>query len=221
VIVLESVSKTYPGGRGGTKALDTIDLTIGKNEFVVLRGPSGSGKTTLLVLIAGMLRPSRGEIKVDGERLSELSANQKAHFRAHNIGFIFQTFHLIPYLNVVENVALAAVEAEDASTSVEALLDRLGLGEKYRSLPAELSAGEKQRTAVARALINQPRIVLADEPTGNLDPDSARTVLSYLSDFHKQGGTVVVASHNDLADSFATRVVELEKGRISRVRNCR
>ena len=115
---------------------------------------------------------------------------------------------------------MSVVEAEDDTTRVEALLDKLGLGEKYRSLPAELSAGEKQRTAVARALINQPQIVLADEPTGNLDPDSARTVLSYLSDFHKQGGTVVVASHNDLADSFATRVVELEKGRIAGVKDC-
>jgi len=214
VITLESITKSYQGEQGHTLALDAIDLTIDKNEFVVLRGPSGSGKTTLLVLIAGMLRPSQGEILVDQQKLSAMSAEQKARFRSRNIGFVFQMFHLVPYLNVVENVTLAAVGGESDTAKAEALLNKLGMGEKTRSLPSELSAGEKQRTAVARALINEPQIVLADEPTGNLDPDSARLVLSYLSEFHRQGGTVVVASHNDLADGFADRVVQLQKGRI-------
>ena len=214
MITLESVSKSYQGAQGRTVALDAIDLKIDRSDFVVLRGPSGSGKTTLLVLIAGMLRPSQGEIIVDQQKLSEMSAERKARFRARNIGFVFQMFHLVPYLNVVENVTLAALGGEVDTLKAKALLNKLGMDEKAKSLPAELSAGEKQRTAVARALINQPQIVLADEPTGNLDPESARMVLSYLSDFHRQGGTVVVASHNDLADSFANRVVELRSGRI-------
>ncbi len=214
MITLESVSKSYQGAQGRTVALDAIDLKIDKHDFVVLRGPSGSGKTTLLVLIAGMLRPSQGEIIVDQQRLSEMSAERKARFRARNIGFVFQMFHLVPYLNVVENVTLAAVGGEADTLKAEVLLNKLGMGEKGNSFPSELSAGEKQRTAVARALINQPQIVLADEPTGNLDPESARKVLSYLSDFHKQGGTVIVASHSDFADGFANRVVELRSGRI-------
>lgn len=214
MITLESVSKSYRGEQGLTLALDAVNLKIENNEFVVLRGPSGSGKTTLLVLIAGMLRPSRGEVIVDQQRLSELSAEQKAGFRARKIGFVFQMFHLVPYLNVVENVALAAVEGRSDLVKAEVLLQQLGLSGKARSLPSELSAGEKQRTAVARALINQPQIVLADEPTGNLDPDSARVVHSHLSDFHKQGGTVVVASHSDLADGYADRVLEMKNGRI-------
>ena len=220
MITLESVTKSYQGEQGHTLALDSINLTIDKNEFVVLRGPSGSGKTTLLVLIAGMLRPSQGEIIVDRQKLSRMSAEQKARFRSRNIGFVFQMFHLVPYLDVVENVALAAVGGDADALKVEALLDKLGMGEKAKSLPSELSAGEKQRTAVARALINRPQIVLADEPTGNLDPDSAHMVLAYLSEFHKQGGTVVVASHNDLADGFGNRVVQLQKGRIVGVKDC-
>ena len=217
MIVLESVSKSYRGEQGLNLALDAVNLQIEKNEFVVLRGPSGSGKTTLLVLIAGMLRPTQGEVIVDQQRLSELSVEQKAGFRARNIGFVFQMFHLVPYLNVAENIALAAFEGRSDLVKSERMLQQLGLDERARSLPSELSAGEKQRTAVARALINQPQIVLADEPTGNLDPDNARVVLSHLNDFHEQGGTVVLASHSDLADDFADRVVELRNGKIAAV----
>lgn len=214
VITLESVSKAYSGRQGPTLALERIDLRVEENEFLILRGPSGSGKTTLLALIAGMLRPSQGEIVVDRQKLNEMSAEQKARFRARKIGFVFQMFHLVPYLTVAENVMVAALQGKAVRPQAEELLRDLGLGKKFRSLPSELSAGEQQRAAVARALINRPRIILADEPTGNLDPESAALVLSRLRGFHEEGGTVLLASHNDMTDGLADRIVRLEKGRI-------
>jgi len=214
VINLESVSKSYRKDGFDTLALDAVSLEIEEGEFVVLRGPSGSGKTTLLVLIAGMLRPTKGEIIINQKNLAEMNAEQKARFRADNIGFVFQMFHLVPYLNVIENVMLAETVQESDSKKAESLLSSLGLINMLLSYPAELSAGEKQRTAIARALINQPKILLADEPTGNLDPDNAQMVLSYFADFQRQGGTLVVASHNDAADQFADRIINLSGGQL-------
>ena len=216
LIVLEKVTKTYATRAGQVHALDDVDLEIPKGEFVALRGPSGSGKTTLLMAIAGMLRPSAGTVTVAGEDLYTLSQQERARFRAGQIGFVFQMFHLVPYLNTSENIALAArgqgsVNREEA---VPRLLDQLGLAGRATHKPAELSAGEKQRTAIARALLNRPQLVLADEPTGNLDPDNAATVLKHLADFQRGGGTVVVATHGPAADAFATRNISLRAGRL-------
>jgi ABC-type lipoprotein export system ATPase subunit len=194
--------------------LDHIALEIPAGEFVAVRGPSGSGKTTLLMAIAGMLRPSAGSVTVGGQDVFALGQQERARFRARNIGFVFQMFHLVPYLNVAENVRLAArADGANHSSEVPKLLDRLGLAGRATHKPAELSAGEKQRTAIARALLNRPRIILADEPTGNLDPENAGMVMKHLADFQQAGGTVVVATHGRACDDFATRVISLRDGR--------
>ncbi len=216
MILVNDVTKAYPTRAGQVKALDSISLEIAQGEFVAVRGPSGSGKTTLLMAIAGMLRPSAGTVKVGQQDIYELNQRDRAAFRAKNIGFVFQMFHLVPYLNISENILLAPrVGGEDNRSSEAArLLDQLGLAGRATHKPAELSAGEKQRTAIARALLNRPKVILADEPTGNLDPDNADTVVKYLCDFQRGGGTVVVATHGPAAEACATRVIHLRDGRL-------
>ncbi|UCG49556.1 MAG: ABC transporter ATP-binding protein [Phycisphaerales bacterium] len=216
MVVLEEVSRTYQTKRGQVRALDGVSVRVERGEFVVLCGPSGSGKTTLLMTVAAMLRPSRGRVRVEERDIYAMSIRQRAIFRARNIGFVFQMFYLVPYLNVIENIVLAGGAAGAGAAPAEAreLLGRLGLGERALHRPAELSAGEKQRVAIARAMFNRPKIILADEPTGNLDPDNASVVLEHLSEFHRGGGTVVLASHGPEALEFADRVVHLERGAI-------
>ena len=216
MVRLQDIVKTYETGRGEVRALDGVELDVRSGEFVVVRGPSGSGKTTLLMTIAAMLRPSAGSVTVDGRNLYQMSGRARAHFRARTIGFIFQMFHLVPYLNVVENVVFAAGAAgtNDARARAAELLDQLAIEGRALHKPAELSAGERQRTAIARALLNHPKLLLADEPTGNLDPESATAVLGYVSEFHKSGGTVILATHQPEAEPLADRVVSLEDGRV-------
>jgi putative ABC transport system ATP-binding protein len=206
MIRLHGISKLYANGE--VRALDDVSLEIAEGEFVAVRGPSGSGKTTLLLTLGGMLHPDRGRAVVDGSDLYALGARDRNRFRAQKLGFVFQMYHLIPYLTVLENVRLAGDrEAKD-------LLDRLGLEHRMHHKPSQLSAGERQRTAVARALVNRPRLVLADEPTGNLDPDCAKEVLDRLKGYHDRGGTVVVVTHGDQADAYATRKLRLVRGRL-------
>lgn len=216
MVVLENVVKTYRRRQGDVKALNDIDIRIEKGEFVVVCGPSGSGKTTLLMTIAAMLRPTSGSVCVEQNNLYTMSIRDRAKFRAENIGFVFQMFHLVPYLNIIENVVLAGGVAEEKRPTVEAneLLKRLGLAERAFHRPSELSAGEKQRAAIARALFHRPKIILADEPTGNLDPDNAVSVLGYLSEFHHSGGTVILATHGTEAEQFADRIIHLRNGSI-------
>jgi ABC-type lipoprotein export system ATPase subunit len=216
MVVLENVAKTYRRRQGDVKALSDINLRIEKGEFVVICGPSGSGKTTLLMTIAAMLRPTGGSVCVEQNDLYTMSISDRAKFRAENIGFVFQMFHLVPYLNVAENVALAGGVAEESRGIVEAneLLEQLGLVRRAFHKPSELSAGEKQRAAIARALFNRPKIILADEPTGNLDPDNTASVLGYLSEFHHSGGTVILATHGTEAEQFADRIIYLRDGGI-------
>ncbi len=231
MVRLEKVAKTYQTHRGVCKALDEVTLSIEKGWFVVICGPSGSGKTTLLMTIAAMLRPSSGIVSIEGHNLYAQTAQARARFRAQNIGFVFQEFALVPYLNVLENVLLAGAtrargskfvarrpllvtrETSDEPRARE-LIEKLGLTDRVYHKPSQLSAGEKQRTAIARALLNRPKIILADEPTGNLDPDNAAAVLGYLADFHQQGGTVILATHGPAAKEFADRVVYLRSGKI-------
>jgi len=214
MVCLENVVKIYRAPHGTIKALDNINLQVEKGEFVVIRGPSGCGKTTLLMTIAGMQRPTSGTASVNQYNLYEMSRRARANFRAANIGFVFQMFYLVPYLNVIENVILAGRAIDKSGGTVEAdeLLKQLGLAERVFHKPSELSTGEKQRTAIARALFNRPEIILADEPTGNLDPDNAATVLGYLADFHSHGGTIVVVTHQAAADEFADRVINMRNG---------
>jgi len=243
---LENVSKTYRTRHGLVAALRDVTLRIAQGEFIVLRGPSGSGKTTLLMMLAGMLRPTAGAILADGKDLYAMSARARAQFRAANVGFVFQMFHLLPYLNARDNILFAAGAAKnaaaprvaepapDAATSTAAasansaapsfsavtsatseadrLIRELGLTGREHHTPAQLSAGEKQRTAIARALINRPRVLLADEPTGNLDPENARAVYEYFARFHRAGGTVVVATHGGDAEPHAQRLIQMNQG---------
>jgi ABC-type lipoprotein export system ATPase subunit len=216
MLVLEDLTKTYRTRAGEVTALDGVSLRIDKGEFIAVCGPSGSGKTTLLMMIAAMLRPSGGAVRFDDRNLYEMSVPDRARFRARNIGFVFQMFHLVPYLNVLENVLIAAgaVGGGNGKARAAELLQRLGLQHRLGHRPGELSAGEKQRTAIARALLNQPRLILADEPTGNLDSQNARGVLQHLQDFQKDGGTVLVATHGPAAQEFATRTIHLHDGRV-------
>lgn len=221
MVCLENVIKTYRTRKGNVKALDGINLQVKKGEFVVIRGPSGSGKTTLLMTIGGMLRPTSGTVSVGQENLYAMSIRQRAKFRAQNIGFVFQMFYLVPYLSVTENVVLAAGTTPDwlvgrkkRYAQADELIRKFGLAGRNYHKPSQLSAGEQQRTAIARALLNRPRIILADEPTGNLDPDNAATVLSFIADFHRDGGTVILATHGPAAQRFADRIIHLRNGNI-------
>ena len=347
MFTLENVSKTYRTRHGLVTALRDVTLRIAQGEFIVLRGPSGSGKTTLLMMLAGMLRPTAGAVLADGKDLYAMSARARAQFRAANVGFVFQMFHLLPYLNARDNILFAAgaagntaapriaEPAPDAATSTapaspnsaatssaapsssaatstaaaspnsaapsfsaatctapaspntaapsssavtstgaaspntaapsaaatstapasansaapssaatptaaasantvapssavatpssappsatseaDRLIRELGLTGREHHTPAQLSAGEKQRTAIARALINRPRVLLADEPTGNLDPENARAVYEYFAQFHRAGGTVVVATHGGDAEPHAQRLIQMNQGRL-------
>lgn len=213
MLSLQDLTKTYRTRTGQVTALEGVTLEIDKGEFVVVCGPSGSGKTTLLMMVAAMLRPSSGIVRFDGRDIYEMAVPERARFRADNIGFVFQMFHLVPYLNVRENILVAggAIGKIDKGRAEE-LLQQLGLQHRASHRPAELSAGEKQRTAIARALLNRPKLILADEPTGNLDPENARSVLKYLQDFQHAGGTVIVATHGPAAQEFATRTIYLRDG---------
>jgi len=219
MICLENVAKTYRTGKGDVKALDDINLRIEKGQFAVICGPSGSGKTTLLMTIGGMLRPTSGTVSIEQKNLYAMSSRARAKFRAENIGFVFQMFYLVPYLNVVENVVLAAGPNRKSQIAnrkwLHELIERFGLTGRNYHKPSELSSGEQQRTAIARALLNRPRILLADEPTGNLDPDNASIVLGYMADFHRQGGTVILATHGPAAQQLADRIIHLRNGSIT------
>jgi putative ABC transport system ATP-binding protein len=216
MIACEGLAKRYAMRSRTVDALTDVSLVVSPGEFVVVRGPSGSGKTTLLLTLGGMLRPTAGMVRVDGTDLYGLSEAERAAFRARRIGFVFQMFHLVPYLTAIENVLLPA-GAGDARADrgrAAALLEEMGLVDRANHKPAELSAGERQRTAIARALYREPAVILADEPTGNLDPDNAAATFEHLAAFHKAGGTVIVVTHGHEADAPADRVVRLREGRI-------
>jgi len=227
MIVLEDISKIYHSRSGVVTALRDINLRIEKGTFSIVCGPSGSGKTTLLMTIAAMLRPTQGRVYIEEKDIYNISSQDRAGFRATNIGFIFQMFYLVSYLNSIENVALAGGAAgknKDTAAAMD-LLKQLGLSQRSFHKPAQLSAGEKQRVAVARALFNQPKIILADEPTGNLDPENAASVIEYLSEFHRSGGTVIMATcqMQDLhrmvrgqAQKIADRIIYLRDGSIEK-----
>jgi putative ABC transport system ATP-binding protein len=217
MLTLQDLAKTYRTRAGEVKALDGMSLRIEQGEFIAVCGPSGSGKTTLLMMIAAMLRPSRGAVRFEDRDIYRMTGSARAKFRARNIGFVFQMFHLVPYLSVLENVLVAGAVAHcgDAKTRAEELLQRLGLEHRIGHRPAELSAGERQRTAIARALLNRPKLILADEPTGNLDQENAQGVLQHLQSFQKAGGTVIVATHGLAAQGCATRTINLREGRLA------
>ena len=222
MIKLTNVIKSYPareeqnGGAGLIKALDDISLSIAPGEWVAMMGPSGSGKSTMVNLIGCLDRPSSGEIWLDGQNVASLSASDLNRVRAETIGFVFQQFHMIPYLTAVENVMLAQYfhSMTDENEALEAL-DRVGLRNRAGHLPSQLSGGEQQRVCIARALINDPKIVLADEPTGNLDAANEEIVLRLLRELHQQGRTIVMVTHDPVVARLADRRIELHHGKIA------
>ena len=216
MIRCDDVTKTFRKNGSEVVSLDRFTAEIAEGEFVAVRGPSGSGKTTLLLTLGGMQRPSAGTVQFGGRDLYALSPADRAGLRSAEIGFVFQMFHLVPYLDLLGNVLLAAPgRPSDAERERAAgLLDELGLAKRATHRPGELSAGERQRLAVARALLNRPRLILADEPTGNLDPENAAEVIRHLAEFHRAGGTVMLVTHGTAAETHADRILRLEQGRL-------
>src|SRR5499427_1437502 len=221
MIKLTNVTKSYPAqaeerNGGLIRALDNITLSISAGEWVAMMGPSGSGKSTMVNLIGCLDRPTTGEIWLDGENVAALSAAELNRVRAEKIGFVFQQFHPIPYLTAVENVMLAQYfhSMTDEKEALEAL-ERVGLKERAHHVPSQLSGGEQQRVCIARALINDPKIILADEPTGNLDAENEEIVLRLLREFHQQGRTIVMVTHDPVVARLADRRIELHHGKIA------
>ena len=216
MIRCDEVTKIFRKNGSEVTSLDRFTAEIGTGEFVAVRGPSGSGKTTLLLTLGGMQQPSAGLVQFGGRDLYALSPADRAGLRSAEIGFVFQMFHLVPYLDLLGNVPLAAPGKPGQAERQRAagLLDELGLAERATHRPGELSAGERQRLAVARALLNRPRVILADEPTGNLDSGNAAEVIRHLAEFHQAGGTVVLVTHGTAAETHADRILRLEQGRL-------
>ena len=218
MIEVKNIVKEFNSAKEKVVALDHIDLLVKSSEFVLIKGESGSGKSTLLFIMGGMLNPTSGKIIVNKKNLFALSKAERSKYRANEIGFVFQSYHLLPYLNVFENIMLPnqLPEIHIQKEDIYKIADELGIADRLDHKPSQLSAGEKQRVALARALITKPSIILADEPTGNLDEKNTIEVLNYLKSFQKNGGTVVMVTHGNLADTYATRTIRLEKGTLAK-----
>src|SRR5258706_2310789 len=219
MIRLNQIVRAYPAkaeGGGEIRALDGISLQVAAGEWLAVMGPSGSGKSTLVNLIGCLDQPTVGEVWLDGQNVAGIAAKELARVRAEKIGFIFQHFHMIPYLTAVENVMLAQYfhSMTDEDEALEAL-QRVGLKDRAQHLPAQLSGGEQQRVCIARALINDPKIVLADEPTGNLDAANEEIVMRLLRELHDQGRTIIMVTHDPVVARMADRRIELHHGRIA------
>lgn len=220
LIELQDVSKLFGFGDATTVALDEINLNIDAGEFIAVMGPSGSGKSTLMNLIGLLDRPTHGNYKLNGRSVERLRQTRQAKIRRDTIGFVFQSFNLLPKLNVLDNVALplayrGTTQARRQKRAAE-ILERVGLGDREYFMPRQLSGGQAQRVAIARALINNPHIIIADEPTGNLDSASSRLVMELLSDIHKAGNTILMVTHNPGLTRYASRVVFMHDGAIVR-----
>ncbi len=220
IVKIRELTKLYSQGEIQVTALDRITLDIAAGEFLALMGPSGSGKSTLLHIIAGVDRPTRGECLVQGVDVTKLNESQLADWRNHNVGFIFQTFNLIPVLTAAENVELplllTRLTRAQRRKQVETALEVVGLADRAKHLPRQLSGGQEQRVAIARALVTDPALIVADEPTGNLDSHSAQEVLGALQSLRQDAGkTIIMVTHDPKAAAFGTRQIHLEKGELS------
>lgn len=216
LLELKQLSKSFKSGPGRVQAVDDISLAVDAGEFVAIQGPSGCGKSTLLLMAGGLLSPDSGQVLIEGTDPYRLSNDQRARFRSQHLGFVFQQFHLVPYLNVLDNVLAPslAMNRDQARDRARALITQFGLDERLHHTPGQLSTGEKQRVALARALFHQPKILLADEPTGNLDSENSAIVLKALSQFAGEGGCVLMVSHDDQAVQSAQRVLGIRDGRL-------
>ena len=221
LIETHDVTRVYQMGTNVVTALDHVNIGLDSGEFVAIQGTSGSGKSTLLNLLGGLDRPTSGEVLFDSKALGPLTKKEMARYRRHSVGMIFQNFNLIPTMTAAENVRLAlafgGVRGTERRQRAQSLLDRVGLSDRTEHRPAELSGGEQQRVAIARALANSPRVLLADEPTGNLDSTRARELLALLREMvDREGLTVLLVTHDhELASSFADRIIMMKDGRVS------
>ncbi len=217
MIVLRNVTKKFDGPNGKVTALDDVTLSLTSGELLGITGPSGCGKSTLLMTAAGMLRPDHGDVQLmETYHPYELSPEQRCRLRAGLVGFVFQQFHLIPYLTVSENILAPLLSAPQKNPERRAreLIRQFGLEDREDHLPSQLSTGERQRTALARALFHEPKIIFADEPTGNLDDENAETVLKHLLWYVSTGGSVLLVTHSARAADYATRIVKMKSGRL-------
>ncbi len=215
VLAINQLGKSFPSAAGEVHAVREVSLEVAAGELVALRGPSGCGKSTLLMAAGGLLEPTSGSVEINGTDLYSLGQDGRAQFRAENIGFVFQQFHLIPYLDVRDNILAASLATARAEGErVDELLEIFGLQQRAHHVPAALSTGEKQRTAMARALLNNPKLILADEPTGNLDKDNAEALLEQLSGFSGKGGAVLLVTHDARVDDHAGRTIEISDGHL-------
>jgi putative ABC transport system ATP-binding protein len=209
--------KRYKVGGSIVTALDKFSLEVEEGEMVAIMGPSGSGKTSLLNILGGLDNPDSGNVRVKDVDVNELNEEQRAKFRKHNVGFIFQFFNLIPSLTAIENVLVPVMFQKDAPTKLARdLLERVGLGDRFDHLPGMLSGGERQRVAIARALINDPVLILADEPTGNIDSETAREIVSLFKELNDEGKTLILATHDRLVAGRAKTMIKVRDGKIAR-----
>lgn len=215
IIEVKNLQKQYRQGEKIIKAVDGVNLRVGKGEFVVIIGPSGCGKTTFLQLLGGLDYPSSGEVIIDEIDITKINERKLAKIRRDKIGFIFQSFNLIPTLTASQNVEAAiAHQSKNYSSKTKELLEKVGLGKRANQLPNLLSGGEQQRVAVVRALINKPEIILADEPTGNLDSKTGQEILSILADLNKKyHQTIILVTHSEYAKQYASQTVEMKDGK--------
>ncbi len=216
MLQLKKVSKSYTRRRQTVNAIDDLSFDINTGEFVSIIGPSGSGKSTLLMMLGGMLSPTEGQVVINDHSLYDLNADDRASFRQQHIGYVFQAFHLIPYLTALQNVQLplliADVDAEEQKLRAKEMLERVGLGDRLDHRPTELSIGQQQRVALARTLANNPDIILADEPTGNLDPELSKQMMNFLSELNAEGKTVVIVTHDMSVADRTKHTIRIEQG---------
>ena len=218
LIEIKKLSKTYVSGEERVPALVYVNLTIERGEFISVMGPSGSGKSTLLTILGGLNHPTEGGVVVDEISIYKLPLEKLADFRREYLGFIFQSFQLIPYLTVIENVMLPLAITEKSNreqlTMAEEILGKMGLRGKGKRLPDQLSGGEQERVAIARALVNSPPILLADEPTGNLDTKTGKEIMELFKSLNKEGQTIVMVTHNPENIAFSSRLIHLRDGKV-------
>jgi putative ABC transport system ATP-binding protein len=218
MIALQSVSKHFQHRGKSVAALANVTLHIAKGDFVAVIGPSGSGKSTFLHLVGGMLSPTEGQVRIENESVYDLTSDQRSALRKKKIGFVFQTFNLVPYLTALENVqvplVLAGLGEEAQKSRAESLLGRVGLSDRLDHKPRELSVGQQQRVALARMLANDPAIILADEPTGNLDPETSASIMDFLGELNAEGRTIVMVTHDLRLAGRAKHVLRLVNGSI-------
>ena len=221
MLSIKAISKKYNHRSQSVTGLQEVTFDIPRGDFVSIVGPSGSGKSTLLLILGGMLLPTTGKVLFNGQSLYDLSPDQRAQIRKKEMGFVFQTFNLMPYLTALENVQipllLAGIEGDEQKRKAISLLERLGLSDRLNHVPSELSIGQQQRVALARMLANDPSVILADEPTWNLDPDTSEHVINFFEEINQEGRTIAMVTHDPNAARRAKRTFNLINGRISSI----